>query len=124
MPALPPAEPYTVYLDNHIDLDAPITWVFARDLLATGLTEWAGTGDVCVHPAAGDRTVFITLTGENSTAVLRVDASHIRTFLAHTERIVPSGTEEGHLDVDRFLRRLRDDEPPEPGPGPEPEPEP
>lgn len=98
--------------------------MFARDLLATGLTEWAGTGDVCVHPAAGDRTVFITLTGENSTAVLRVDASHIRTFLAHTERIVPSGTEEGHLDVDRFLRRLRDDEPPEPGPGPEPEPEP
>ncbi|MFD0274436.1 SsgA family sporulation/cell division regulator [Kitasatospora sp. NPDC127111] len=110
------AEPYAVYLDNHVDLDEPITWVFARDLLAAGVDAWAGMGDVSVHPGVGASagTVFIALGGENGTVVLRAEAALVRAFLAATERIVPFGSEPRHLDLDALLLRLFE-EPPEPG---------
>jgi len=110
------ADPYAVHLDNHIDLGTPITWVFARELLATGLEEWAGTGSVSVYPGAGGNhdTVYICLRGDEATVVLRAPGSRIRAFLAHTERIVPYGAEHRHLDLDTLLRRLRDGERPEP----------
>ncbi|WP_406205939.1 SsgA family sporulation/cell division regulator [Kitasatospora sp. NBC_01560] len=111
------AEPYAVYLDNHVDLDEPITWMFARDLLAAGLNGWAGLGDVSVHPGAGasSETLFIALGGDTGAVVLRAQAVLVRAFLDATERIVPSGTEGQHLDLDGLLHRLRDEHPPEPG---------
>ncbi|WP_327676253.1 SsgA family sporulation/cell division regulator [Kitasatospora sp. NBC_00458] len=112
------ADPYAVFLDNHTDLDAPITWVFARELLAAGLYGRAGIGSVSVHPGAGRRsgTVFITLTGEGSSVVLRAQAERVRTFLARTESLVPSGREPTHLDLDGLLRRLCDGGAASPGP--------
>ncbi|GAA1261228.1 SsgA family sporulation/cell division regulator [Kitasatospora nipponensis] len=112
-----PAEPYAVYLDLHVALDAPITWVFARELLATGLTEGAGPGDVSIRPGAdgSPQTVDITLHGADSATVLRAPARQVRTFLAGTERVVPFGSEDAHLDLDGLPGWLRGDEPPEPG---------
>ncbi|MEV6973580.1 SsgA family sporulation/cell division regulator [Kitasatospora sp. NPDC093806] len=118
------ADPYAVFLDNHTDLATPITWVFARELLAAGLHRRAGLGSVSVHPGADGRAgadgsaevVFITLTGEGSSVVLRAPADRVRTFLARTEHLVPRGSERTHLDLDGLLRRLRDGGAASPGP--------
>ncbi|MEU6236471.1 SsgA family sporulation/cell division regulator [Kitasatospora sp. NPDC047058] len=112
------AEPYAVYLDNHVDLDEPVTWVFARDLLAAGVDTRAGLGDVSVYPGggAGPATVCIALGGGNDTVVLRAEAAPVKAFLHATERIVPYGSEPRHLDLDGLLLRLRDEWPPEPCP--------
>ncbi|MFG2824741.1 SsgA family sporulation/cell division regulator [Kitasatospora sp. NPDC048365] len=111
-----PAEPYAVHLDMQVYAGAPVRWTFARDLLATGTTTWAGGGDVSVFPDpapdAERDTVFISLTGEESTAVLRVPTAVVRAFLARSERIVPIGDEHHHVEVANNLRPLFDDRPP------------
>ncbi|MET9403242.1 SsgA family sporulation/cell division regulator [Kitasatospora sp. NPDC002965] len=112
------ADPYAVFLDNHTDLATPITWVFARELLAAGLHDRAGIGSVSVRPGGGERsgTVLITLTGEGSSVVLSAQAERVRAFLARTESLVPSGREPAHLDLDGLLRRLCDGGAASPGP--------
>ncbi|MFB8235974.1 SsgA family sporulation/cell division regulator [Kitasatospora purpeofusca] len=112
------ADPYAVFLDNHTDLATPITWVFARDLLATGVHGWSGIGSVSVHPGVDERrdSVFITLTGEGSSVVLRAPADRVRAFLARTESLVPIGRERTHLDLDGLLRRLYEGGAASPGP--------
>ncbi len=103
------ADPYAVHLDIHINLDAPVQWTFARELLATGLNEWAGTGEVSVYPGRdrGATVVLIALSGDESTVVLRAPAARVRSFVARTEHIVPSGHEHAHLDLEGMLSRLR-----------------
>ncbi|MFF2044578.1 SsgA family sporulation/cell division regulator [Kitasatospora sp. NPDC058170] len=103
-------EPYAVYLDSHIDLAEPITWMFARELLVTGMAEWAGMGDVWICPGTGAdaETVFISLGGDDASVVLRARASAVRTFLGYTECLVPLGREHEHFDVDGLVRRLLD----------------
>ncbi|MCG6495279.1 SsgA family sporulation/cell division regulator [Kitasatospora sp. A2-31] len=109
------AEPYAVYLDSHVDRDEPITWMFARELLAAGLEGWAGVGDVSVHPGVGGEagTVFIALGGDESSVVLRARAAEVRTFLGRTECVVPYGREREFVDLDVLLRRLLEAGPPE-----------
>ncbi|MGW7415851.1 SsgA family sporulation/cell division regulator [Streptomyces sp. NPDC054863] len=102
------ADPYAVHLDNHIDLEDPVRWTFARELLATGLTQWAGIGDVSVHPgkSEGGDVVLIALRSGEETVLLRAPTAIVRTFLARTERIVRPGTEHAHMDLDTVLGRL------------------
>ncbi|WP_395297075.1 SsgA family sporulation/cell division regulator [Kitasatospora hibisci] len=109
------AEPYAVYLDSHVDREEPITWMFARELLAAGLVRRAGVGDVSVHPGVGGEagTVFIALGGDESTVVLRARAAEVRTFLGHTECVVPYGREREFVDLDVLLCRLLEPGPPE-----------
>ncbi len=100
-------DPYAVRMDNYVDRDETVTWLFARELLATGLSERAGTGDVSVFPGAGDaRTVFILLRGEEREALLQAEEEDIRTFVRRTECLVPLGSESDHLDLDALLLRL------------------
>ncbi|MGW6917991.1 SsgA family sporulation/cell division regulator [Kitasatospora sp. NPDC054939] len=110
-----PAEPYAVFLDCHTDLGRPITWTFARDLLAAGTKGRSGTGSVRIHPAAdgGSEALLISLTGEGQTVVLRAPTARVLAFLADTERVVPFGREHGRLDLDGLLRRLCGHELPE-----------
>ncbi|MFB6890366.1 SsgA family sporulation/cell division regulator [Kitasatospora sp. NPDC056327] len=112
------ADPYAVALDNHVDSATPITWVFARELLAGGLRARSGIGSVSVHPGVGScaGSVFITLTGEEGSVLLRAPAEPVRAFLARTERLVPTGRERTRLDLDRLLRRLCDGGAASPGP--------
>ncbi|WP_329570623.1 SsgA family sporulation/cell division regulator [Kitasatospora sp. NBC_01266] len=111
------AEPYAVYLDTHVDMHAPITWVFARELLATGLHQWAGLGDVSVHPGTDGEadTVYICLGYEDEGVVLRAPAHEVRDFLRQTECLVPLGLEGEHLDLDALARRLLGPSSPDPG---------
>jgi hypothetical protein len=102
-------DPYAVCLDSHVNTDAPITWMFARELLATGLREWTGIGDVSVYPGAHCRqALYICLSDDLDTAVLRAHAPTVRDFLEHTECLVPFGAEPDHLDLDGLLLRLFD----------------
>src|ERR1700691_6572278 len=44
-------DPYAIRMAFHVGMDEPVEWIFARDLLAGGMTEPAGDGDVRVWPA-------------------------------------------------------------------------
>jgi hypothetical protein len=98
---------YAVFLDIHVGSDEPIVWTFARELLATGSREWAGVGDVTVHPGAGGTgSVYVSLRGVSGGAVLRARSSDVGGFLWRTERLVPIGSEREHFDLDLLLCRL------------------
>ncbi|WP_051836744.1 SsgA family sporulation/cell division regulator [Streptomyces sp. NRRL WC-3742] len=110
-------DPYAVHLDCHVGPELPITWTFARDLLATGVRTWAGTGDVCVFPSRDDAepSVSISLDGEAASVVLHASTARVATFLSYTARIVPFGSESRHIDLDLLSNRLCGGEQPEAG---------
>ncbi len=102
-------DPYTVHLDNHIDLPEPVTWALSRETLLAGLTGPAGIGDLSVCPGADpdDGSVFLSLRGEDDgTALLRLPAGALTAFLRLTECVVPVGCEPEHVNLDALVRRL------------------
>lgn len=88
--------------------EATVEWVFARDLLITGLTEASGLGDVHVWPSRGPDgdLVVIALSSPDGRAVLQADADDLRRFVASTVSVVAPGSEEVHLDLDSVITRL------------------
>jgi hypothetical protein len=44
-------DPYAVRMAFHVGTDEPVEWIFARDLLAAGITSRQGEGDVQVWPS-------------------------------------------------------------------------
>lgn len=107
-----PQDPYAVRLDHYVDYDETVTWVFARELLARGLTGWAGTGDVSVYPGAGGtQSVFISLHGAADNALLQAERDDIRRFVQHTQCLVPFGSERDHFDLDALLPQLLESPP-------------
>lgn len=84
---------------------AEVTWAFARDLLATGLREPAGEGDVQVWPCGPGRTV-LGLFCDEGVAVLEFRSAELRRFLARTYELVPADRERLHLDLDGGLAAL------------------
>ncbi|MFC1418135.1 SsgA family sporulation/cell division regulator [Streptacidiphilus sp. N8-3] len=107
-----PKDPFAVSLDHYVDLHATVTWVFARDLLAMGLSTRAGTGDVSVRPGMdGAQTVFISLRGPTGEALLQAEEGDIRKFVQHSECLVPIGAEHDHFDLGAALHRLRETPP-------------
>ncbi|MFE0459109.1 SsgA family sporulation/cell division regulator [Kitasatospora sp. NPDC058965] len=109
-------DPYTVYLDNHIDLPRPVTWALSRDVLLGGLHDWTGLGDVSVFPGLGTDadSVFVSLRGQDTAALLRARADVVHAFLRWTACVVPPGLESEHFDVETLLHRLREADPPGP----------
>ncbi|MFJ4674391.1 SsgA family sporulation/cell division regulator [Kitasatospora sp. NPDC088783] len=101
------ADPYAVHLDCHVDLEEPITWLFARELLVEGLEGWAGIGDVTIRRSSADGDLLaIALSTPGQTAVLHTPAGPVREFLELTHRVVPAGTEHLLLDAGGLLRRI------------------
>ncbi|WP_327319302.1 SsgA family sporulation/cell division regulator [Streptomyces sp. NBC_01235] len=113
--------PATLHYDRHdpfavrITFPAPATlegvevcWTFARDLLAAGLHEAEGHGDVRVRPYGYDRTV-LEFHASEGTAVVHVHSADIRRFLQATSELVPAGTEYRQLDLDHGLAELMRD---------------
>lgn len=87
----------------------PVRWVFARDLLADGMKELSGDGDVVVWPTidADDQpAVQLRLNSPHGDALLEAAASELDAFLAATWRLVPPGTEHRHIDVDDVVTAL------------------
>ncbi|MFC8720750.1 SsgA family sporulation/cell division regulator [Kitasatospora sp. NPDC057198] len=82
-----------------------VEWVFARQLLDSGLDLPSGEGDVHVRPASGGRTV-VELRSPDGVALLRFDRTELRRFLWHSYLVVPEGQELRYLDCDRALAEL------------------
>ncbi|MFF1744491.1 SsgA family sporulation/cell division regulator [Streptomyces mirabilis] len=103
-----PTDPYVVRAIFFTDTDEQAEWVLGRELLADGLTGSAGCGDIRVWPAVGrgDQAMYIVLRSPAGTALLEVPVQDIRTFLEHTEALVPRGTESGHIDWELELANL------------------
>lgn len=80
-------------------------WVFARELLSSGLHGKAGRGDVQIW--SDDATaVMIRLTTQEGEAVMRCPAIQVRRFLLATARVVPEGDEDLFMDLDGSIARL------------------
>nr|BFD81563.1 SsgA family sporulation/cell division regulator [Streptomyces sp. Xyl84] len=85
-----------------------VCWTFARDLLAAGMQEPEGHGDVRVRPYGYDRTV-LEFHAPEGTAVVHVRSGEIRRFLQATSELVPVGSEHRQLDLDHDLAVLMGD---------------
>jgi hypothetical protein len=82
-----------------------VCWTFARDLLASGLEESVGWGDVRVRPYGFDRTV-LEFHAPEGTAVVHVRSGEVRRFLQRTTELVPVGLEYLQVDLDHDLAEL------------------
>ncbi|MFJ4466282.1 SsgA family sporulation/cell division regulator [Streptomyces sp. NPDC089424] len=85
--------------------DEEVCWTFSRELLAAGMHEPEGRGDVRVRPYAYDRTV-LEFHAPEGTAVVHVRSGELRRFLEATRVLVPEGLEHAYLDLDHDLAEL------------------
>ncbi|WP_170305299.1 SsgA family sporulation/cell division regulator [Kitasatospora viridis] len=96
-------DPWAVALDFGPQEGA--VWTLSRELLAAGLREPAGHGDVHLEP--DDRGgVLIALSGTAGVALLTAPRVRLAGFLAATEAVVPIGAESAHVDWDRCISEL------------------
>ncbi len=103
-----PTDPFAVTLTFYVPGDS-VVWTFSRDLLADGLHEPAGDGDVHIWPeldVQGAPTVLIELCSPDGHLLASAAARDIRYFLARSYAVVADGAEEQHFDVESLLSRL------------------
>ena len=103
-----PADPYAVTMKLEAR-SGSVTWTFARELLAEGLYEPAGRGDVQVWPClsnSGEAVVIVELCSPDGTALLQTRSRAVQEFVAATFAAVPAGSESSHVDVDSLVARL------------------
>ncbi|WP_411137159.1 SsgA family sporulation/cell division regulator [Streptomyces sp. C10] len=101
-------DPYAVHVTFHIGSDSPVSWTFARELLVEGVFRPCGDGDVRVWPTKldGRSLVCITLDSPDGRALLEAPAAAVSGWLERTLRVVPPGSEQGHLGLDKGLSDL------------------
>lgn len=103
-----PRDPYavtTVFITgrNHV------RWTFGRDLLATGLYEPAGDGDVHVWPCLdsdGHAVVIIELCSPDGEALVQARTGDLSLFVERMSKAIVPGTESEHLDVDAAIAAI------------------
>lgn len=108
------ADPYAVAagfsLQGRVVADGEaVQWVFARELLATGVFDPVGDGDVHIWPslnACGQAVTFIELSSPDGEALLQARSDEVSAFLRETEVLVPSGAESTYLDLDDTVAKL------------------
>ena len=100
-------DPYAVRMAFHVGTDEPVEWIFARDLLAAGMTGPAGEGDVRVWPSAGDQPVLnIVLSSPSGQAHFEAPKAATAEFLHRTFGAVPPGHESEYADLESELDSL------------------
>lgn len=100
-----PDDPYAVTLTFH-DPSGPIPWTFARDLLAEGIYEPIGQGDVHVWPClsvTGEAVVMVELGSLEHGVVVEASTRAVSAFVSETLASVPRGSESLRYDVDAAL---------------------
>ncbi|WP_406320077.1 SsgA family sporulation/cell division regulator [Streptomyces sp. NBC_00519] len=106
-------DPYAVSLTFHMCTDATVRWVVGRDLLLDGLEKLTGVGDIQVWPSrrpwAGKVHIALCPCAKEEAVVVTASARALEAFLRRTLAMVPSGTEECHLDVDAAVHQLLSD---------------
>lgn len=101
-------DPYAVCLSLGVPPTATVDWVFARSLLSEGLRRPVGGGDVLVIPRhrCHPDSVRILVRSPAGAALLEIAESAVTAFLEGTHLLVPPGTEELHIDLDRVVAAL------------------
>jgi hypothetical protein len=102
------ADPYAVRATFRVASDQQVAWVFARDLLAQGMTEASGDGDVRIWPTwhDGREVVCIVLRSPDGEALLQTESLELLEFLAASFALCAAGRESRHLQIDRGLVAL------------------
>jgi hypothetical protein len=117
------SDPYAVRMAFHVGTDEPVEWIFARDLLAAGITARHGDGDVQVWPSAEScahaEDLEVAGPAEAAGAVLNIELSSpfgqahfeapaqpMAAFLERTYQIVPAGQESDFIDIETELNDL------------------
>jgi len=101
-------DPYAIKMSFHVGTDEPVEWIFARELLATGLETHAGEGDVKVWPddSPGADVLNLALSSPFGEAHFEAPLSATAEFLRNTYGIIPAGSESDFIDLDSELDEL------------------
>ena len=101
-------DPYAIRMAFHVGTDEPVEWIFARDLLAAGLHEPAGEGDVQIWPADEDGTgiLNIALSSPFGDAHFEAPLSTTAAFLQRTFALIAAGHESEFADLESELDEL------------------
>jgi hypothetical protein len=102
------ADPFAVHATFCTGQGDGVSWVFARELLTTGVHRASGEGDVRVWPSwnAGHEVIFIALTSPDGEALLQAPTRALMEFLSCTYSLCAQGQERDHLDLDRAIEAL------------------
>jgi hypothetical protein len=101
------SDPLAVSLAIGTQCEEPVVWVFARDLLATGITGATGEGDITIEPANDDGRPELRITlATDCLATLLAPRDRVAEFLIETFTRVPSGTEFDAVDFDSEIAAL------------------
>jgi hypothetical protein len=86
-----------------------VRWTFGRELLASGLYQPSGDGDVHVWPcldADGHAVVIIELCSPDGEALVQARTHDLSQFVQRMSRAVVPGTESDHLDLDGAIAAI------------------
>ena len=111
------SDPYAIRIAFHVGADEPVEWIFARELLADGMTTPVGDGDVQIWPSSptadpggeirGPLTVLnVKLSSPFGEAHFEAPAEAIIKFLDRTYSIVRMGQESDVIDIGGELNDL------------------
>src|SRR4029077_13505490 len=102
------SDPYAVRMAFHVGMDEPVEWIFARDLLAAGLKESAGEGDVRVWPGYpdGHEVLNIALSSPFGQAHFEAPMAATADFVHRTFSVIADGREDEFIDLDGELDEL------------------
>ncbi|GAB3705666.1 SsgA family sporulation/cell division regulator [Amycolatopsis oliviviridis] len=101
-------EPFAVTVSFRTERGRWVEWTFARELLATGLTDPSGLGDVRVRPDLSEDEAMLTLEIESPDgyASFELEREDVETFLESTYELVPLGSESEHFDVEALIEEI------------------
>jgi hypothetical protein len=103
-----PRDPYavtTVFMTGR----SQVRWTFGRDLLAAGLYEPSGDGDVHVWPcldADGHAVVIIELCSPDGEALVQAKTGDLQAFVERMTKSVQPGSESDYLDLDAAINAI------------------
>jgi hypothetical protein len=103
-----PADPYavtTVFMTGA----SQVRWTFGRALLAEGLYEPSGDGDVHVWPcldSSGHAVVIIELCSPDGEALVQAKTGDLRRFVDRMNAAVELGSESALIDVDAAINAI------------------
>jgi hypothetical protein len=101
-------DPYAIRMAFHVGTDEPVEWIFARDLLASGLESPTGEGDVQIWPAdeEGCEVFNIALCSPFGQAHFEAPITEAADFLKRTFGVISAGQESDFINLDSELEEL------------------
>ncbi|WP_104106693.1 SsgA family sporulation/cell division regulator [Nocardioides sp. 616] len=102
------SDPFAVTI-TFVTHEGDLPWTFSRDLLARGMTEPTGDGDVHVSPSIDQRgraVVVVELSSPDGHLVTQAYIKDVRQFISRSFALVPEGEESQHMPIDDMILQL------------------